>query len=99
MCEMTDTEKLTTIEPLSGYRLIPCQNGMPKKLCFVSGRQGNAITVLLVSGIEIVNVQMFEREYAKIRTNEDYYNLMPCNKVSDVNEVAEVCDIIRNCPE
>ena len=99
MSEMADKEKLTMIEPLSGYRLTPCQDGMPKKLCFVSGRQGNVITVLLVSGIAVANVQQFAREYSKIRTNDGYYNLMPCNKVTDMNEVAEICDIIRNCPE
>lgn len=89
----------TTIEPLAGYRLTPCQDGMPKKLCFVSGRQGNAITVLLVSGVAIANVQQFAREYAKVPTKDGDYNLMPCNRVTDINEVAEVCDIIRNCPE
>ena len=87
------------IEVNAGYRLTPCQSGMPKKLCFVSGRQGNVITVLLVSGITVANVQPFEREYAKVRTKDGFYNMMPCNKVTDMNEVAEICDIIRNCPE
>ena len=89
----------TTIEPLAGYRLTPCQDGMPKKLCFVSGRQGNAITVLLVCGIATATVQTFDREYSKVMTRDGAYNLMPCNRVTDINEVAEVCDIIRNCPE
>ena len=86
------------IEVNAGYILIPCQKGQKKKLCFVSGRQGSTITLLLVSGIAIANVQQFEREYAKIPTKDGDYNLMPCNKVTDMNEVAEVCDIITNCP-
>lgn len=87
------------IEMNAGYRLTPCMSGQPKKLCFVSGRQGDVITVLLVSGIAIANVQTFAREYAKVQTADGNYNLMPCNKVTDLTEVAEVCDIIRNCPE
>lgn len=99
MSDMTEKEQRTMIEPLSGYRLTPCADGAKRKLCFVSGRQGDVITVLLVSGIAVANVQMFAREYAKIRTNDGYYNLMPCNKVTDMNEVAEICDIIKSCPE
>lgn len=93
------SDEQTLIEPLAGYRLTPCQEGMPKKLCFVSGRQGNAITVLLVCGIVTATVQQFAREYSKVMTRDGAYNLMPCNRVTDINEVAEVCDIIRNCPE
>lgn len=87
------------IEVNAGYQLMPCQKGQKKKLCFVSGRQGSTITLLLVSGIAIANVQTFAREYAKVPTKDGDYNLMPCNKVTDMNEVAEICDIIRNCPE
>ena len=88
-----------TIEVNSGYRLTPCVDGQKRKLCFVSGRQGSTITLLLVSGIAVANVQQFAREYAKVPTKDGYYNLMPINKVTDINEVAEICDIIRNCPE
>ena len=89
----------TTIEVNAGYQLMPCLKGQKRKLCFVSGRQGNTITLLLVSGIAIANVQTFAREYAKVPTKDGDYNLLPCNKVTDMNEVAEICDIIRNCPE
>lgn len=87
------------IEVNVGYQLMPCQKGQKRKLCFVSGRQGSTITLLLVSGIAIANVQQFDREYAKVQTKDGDYNLMPCNKVTDLTEVAEICDIIRNCPE
>ena len=87
------------IEVNAGYRLTPCNGGQKRKLCFVSGRQGSTITMLLVSGIAIANVQTFAREYAKVPTKDGDYNLMSINKVTDINEVAEICDIIRNCPE
>ena len=83
------------IEVNSGYRLIPCLKGQKRKLCFVCGRQGNTITLLLVSGIVIANVQTYDHEYARVQTQDGDYNLMPCNKVNDLTEVAEVCDIIR----
>lgn len=89
----------TTIEVNAGYLMTPCMSGQPKKLCYVYGRQGNAITVMVLSGITVAYVQMFEREYAKVKTVDGVYNLMPCNKVHSMDDIAEVCDIIRNCPE
>ena len=91
------TEEIeTTIEVNQGYKLIPAMTEQKRKLCFVAGRQGNAITLLLVSGIATATVQHFEREFAKVKTNDGVFNLMPCNRVKDVQDVADVCDIIRN---
>ena len=45
-----------TIEVNQGYKLIPAMTGQNRKLCFVAGRQGNAITLLLVSGIATATV-------------------------------------------
>ena len=87
------------IEVNAGYRLTPCNGGQKLKLCFVIGRQGSTLTLLLVSGVAIASVQEFSREYAKVPTKDGDYNLMPCNKVTDMNEVAEICDIIRNSSE
>ena len=91
------TEEIeTTIEVNQGYKLMPAMSGKPRKLCFVAGRQGNAITLLLVSGIATATVLQFEREFAKVKTRDGVYNLMPCNRVTDIQDVADVCDIIRN---
>lgn len=88
-----------TIEVNQGYKLMPVMSGQKRKLCFIAGRQGNAITLLLVSGIATATVLQFEREFAKVKTRDGVYNLMPCNRVKDVNDVADVCDIIRNAPD
>lgn len=88
-----------TIEVNQGYKLMPAMTGKPRKLCFVAGRQGNAITLLLVSGIATATVLQFEREFAKVKTRDGVYNLMPCNRVTDIKDVADVCDIIRNTPD
>ena len=91
------TEEIeTTIEVNQGYKLMPAMSGQKRKLCFVAGRQGNAITLLLVSGIVTATVQQIEREFAQVKTNDGVFNLMPCNRVKDVQDVADVCDIIRN---
>lgn len=87
-----------TIEVNQGYKLMPAMTGKPRKLCFVAGRQGNAITLLLVSGIATATVLHFEHEFAKVKTRDGVYNLMPCNRVTDIQDVADVCDIIRNAP-
>lgn len=88
-----------TIEVNQVYKLMPAMTGKPRKLCFVAGRQGNAITLLLVSGIATATVLQFEREFAKVKTRDGVYNLMPCNRVTDIKDVADVCDIIRNTPD
>ena len=88
-----------TIEVNQGYKLMPAMSGKPRKLCFVAGRQGNAITLLLVSGIATATVQQFEREFAQVKTKDGVFNLMPCNRVTDIQDVADVCDIIRNAPD
>lgn len=85
-----------TIEVNQGYKLIPEMSGGKRKLCFVAGRQGNAITLLLVSGITTATVLPFGREFAKVKTRDGVYNLMPCNRVKDVQDVADVCEIIRS---
>lgn len=85
-----------TIKVNQGYKLMPAMSGKPSKLCFVAGRQGNAITLLLVSGIATATVLHFEREFAKVKTKDGVYNLMTCNRVTDIQDVADVCDIIRN---
>ena len=85
-----------TIEVNQGYKLIPAMKGQKRKLCFVSGRQGNVISLLLVSEIVTASVQQIEREFAQVRTNDGVYNLFPCNLVTSLHDVADVCDIIRN---
>ena len=89
----------TTILVDQGYKLTPVMSGQKRKLCFVCGRQGSSITLLLVNEIVTANVQHFDREYARVQTKDGYYNLMPCNRVIDLQEVAAVCDIIKNYPE
>lgn len=91
-------ERNNEIEVNAGYRLMPCSPGNKRKLCFVCGRQGNYVTLMLVCGLMTVDVSGFDHEYAKVKLVDGDYNLMPCNKVTDMNEVADVCDIIRNCP-
>ena len=59
-----------TIEVNQGYKLIPEMSGGKRKLCFVAGRQGNAITLLLVSGITTATVLPFGREFAKVKTRD-----------------------------
>ena len=85
-----------TIQVNQGYKLMPVMSGQKRKLCFVAGRQGNTITLMLVSGITTATVQQFDREFAQVKTNDGVFNLMPCNRVKDVQDVADVCDIIRN---
>ena len=85
-----------TIQVNQGYKLIPAMTGQKRKLCFVAGRQGNAITLLLVSGIVTATVQQIEREFAQVKTKDGLYNLMTCNRVTELHDVADVCDIIRN---
>lgn len=82
----------------SGYKLMPAMSGMPKKLCFVSGRQGDQITLLLVNEIANAKVDIYAREFAQVKLRDGVYNLMTCNEVTDLNEVSEVCNIIRNAP-
>ena len=94
-----DVKNELTIKVNQGYKLIPAMKGQHRKLCFVSGRQGNTITLLLVCGIVTAHVQQFAREFAQIRTNDGTYNLMPCNRVTDITDVADVCDIIRSAPD
>ena len=94
------TEEIeTTIEVNQGYKLYPAMSGQKRKLCFVAGRQGNTITLLLVCEIATATVQQFDHEFAQITTKDGVYNLMPCNRVKDVQDVADVCDIIRNSPD
>lgn len=92
-----------TIRPETGYVLTGTMPQQPKRLCYVSQRQGNEITVMLLCGLvraKVVPAGMFSStEYAKLRTPYVVYNMSPCGKVTDVNDVASVIDIIRNCPE
>lgn len=96
---VTNDNSHVAFEVNAGYRLTPCMRGQKRKLCYICGRQGSLITLMMVSGLMTVDVDGYEHEYAKIRTKDGNYNLMPCNKVTDMNEVAEVCEIIMNCPE
>lgn len=88
-----------TIEVYQGYKLTGAMPEQKRKLCFVAGRQDNTITLLLVCGIVTATVQQFAREFAQIKTKDGVYNLMPCNRVTDMQDVADVCDIIRNAPD
>lgn len=83
------------IEVNAGYRLVGCMKDMPRRLCYVCGRQGNVIQVLLVSGIATAEVRQFAREFAQVRTPGGLYNLMPCNRVSDCAEIAEIVEILK----
>lgn len=85
-----------TIEVDQGYKLIGAMKEQPRKLCFVAGRQGDTVTLLLVCGIATATVQHFTQEFAQVKTHEGVYNLMPCNRVTDIQDVADVCNIIRN---
>lgn len=92
-----------TIRPETGYVLTGTMPGQPKRLCYVARRNGNEITVMLICGLvtaKVVPAGIFSStEYAKLKTPYGVYNMSPCGKVSDVNDVASVIDIIRNCPE
>lgn len=93
----------TEICPQNGYVLTGTMPRQPKILCYVSEREGNEITVMLLSGLvkgKVVPAGTFSRtEYAKLLTPYGVYNMSPCGKISDLNDVASVIDIIRNCPE
>lgn len=94
------TREIETIIKVNlGYKLVGTIEGQKRKLCFVSGRQGNMITLLLVSGIATAKIMPLDHEFARVDLPDGSYNLSPCNKVSDLNEVAEICDIIRNSPD
>lgn len=86
------------IEVNQGYRLTGTMDGMKRKLCFVCGRQGRSITLLLVNEITTATVQYFDREFAHVHTHDGVYNLQPCNRITDLQEVADVCEIIRSAP-
>ena len=88
------------IEVYQGYKLMPAMSEQKRKLCFVAGRQGSSITLLLVGGIVTADVRQFDNsEFAQIKMKDGVYNLMPCNRVTDLEEVADVCNIIRNAPD
>ena len=83
------------IEVNAGYKLVGRMREMPRKMCFVCGRQGDTISVLLVSGVTTAEVKWFDREFAQVQTPDGVYNLMPCNKSSDVDEVADIVGILQ----
>ena len=87
---------IDTIEVNQSYKLYGVMGDQKRMLCYVVGRQGNAITLLLVDGIATATVQQFDREYAKVQTRNGLYNLFPCNRVTDVQDVADVCEIIMS---
>lgn len=87
------------IKPMTGYKITPANPGQNRLLAFCSGRQGNVITLMLVNGILTGEVTVeYGREFCQVDTPVGKYNLSPCGEVHDLNEVAEVCDLIRNCP-
>lgn len=69
-----------TIEVHKGYRLVGEQRGMPAKFCWVVGRQGSTISLLLVSSVATAEVEEYGREFAKVKTPDGVYNLMTCNE-------------------
>lgn len=88
------------IEPMKGYVLTPVHPDAKRRLAFCSGRQGNLITLMLVNGLVTGKVTSeFGREYCQLNTPFGRFNLSPCGVVSDLDEVARVCDIIRMCPD
>ena len=84
------------IEVGKAYKLYGVMKEQPKKLCYVVGRQGSTISVLIVGDVALGEVGHCEGEYAKVRARDGVYNLFPCNLVKDPDEVAAVCDMIRN---
>lgn len=86
---------IDTIEVNQSYKLYGVMGDQKRMLCFVVGRQGNAITILLVDEITTATVQHIEREFAQVETRNGLYNLFPCNRVTDVQDVADVREIIR----
>lgn len=83
------------IEVNAGYKLVGRMREMPRKMCFVCGRQGDTISLLLVNGVTTAEVEWHGREFAQVRTPDGVYNLMTCNKVFDVNEVADIVTILQ----
>lgn len=96
------SEECRTIKPDTGYRITGAMRDQPKRICFVSDRRGNEITVMLISGIVLATVvpaEVYGREYAQLETPYGVYNLSPCGEVKDINDVALVCDVIKGCRE
>lgn len=86
----------------TGYKLTPAMDGQPKRLAYVSSRRGNLLTLMLINGIvssTVVPASVYGREFAKVQTPFGSYNLSPCGEVTSLDDVAEVCDIIKQCPE
>jgi len=94
---MSDVIKVNT-----AYRMTPSVQGQPRKLAYVTGRQGNLISLMIINGIvtgAVVPADVCGREYAQIQTPLGMYNLSPVGEITDINEVADVCQVIMNCPE
>lgn len=95
-------EECREIKPNTGYRITGSMKDQPKRICYVSERRGNEITVMLISGIVLATVvpaEVYGREYAQVQTPYGVYNLSPCGEVRDINDVAHVYDVIKSCRE
>lgn len=90
------------IKANAGYRITGSMPGQPPRIAYVSKRRGNLITLMLVNGIvtsTVTPARVFGSEYAQVKTPFGVYNLSPCGEIKDIDGVAEVCDVIRQCPD
>lgn len=85
-----------SIEVGKAYKLCGVMPEQPRRLCYVTGRQGSTISVLIFNDVAIGEIKVCEGVFARIRARDGLYNLYPFNEVKDPEEVAQVCDMIRN---
>lgn len=89
-----------TINVNKGYRLVGAMPDQPRRLAFVAARSGSLVTLLMIGSVETCQLANFDgHEFGRVTTPHGVYNLSPAGEVTDMGEVAEVCDIIRNAPE
>ena len=86
------------IEVDKGYKLVSQIKGLPPKFCYVSGRQGAMLTLLLVSAVVHAEVWDVESEFARVTTPDGIYNLMPCNEVKTADDLRQVVKAIKESP-
>lgn len=86
------------IEVDKGYKLVSQTRGLPPKFCYVSGRQGMLITLMIVSAVVHAEVFDMESEIAKVTTPDGIYNLMPCNEVKTAEDLMQVVECIKTAP-
>lgn len=88
-----------TIEVHKGYRLVGEMRDQEDKFCYVAGRQGGVVTLYLVTAVVTAEVQDFGREFAKVKTPDGVYNLMPCNEAKTDADFEGVVEAIDGLPD